>query len=82
MPHEPTSRRRFLAITAATGTGPFNYQWRRNGINLPGKTNLALVIPVVRASDAGSYDVVASNLGGSVTSAPPIMPEIGAVTSV
>jgi hypothetical protein len=62
-----------ISIGAATGTGPFNYQWRKNGVNLPGKTSLSISFPVAHASDAGTYDIVASNLGGSVTSSPAIL---------
>ena len=61
------------AITIATpfGLGPFTYQWRQNGGDLPGKTTPALSFPVVQAGNAGSYDVVVTGPGGSVTSTPP-----------
>ena len=42
----------------ANGTPPFSYQWRRNGVNLPGATNSTLTIPNVQAADGGSYSVV------------------------
>jgi hypothetical protein len=60
-----------FSIGNALGLGPLTYQWRHNGVNLPGKTSQTLVIPSVQPSDSGSYDVVISNAGGSVTSAPP-----------
>jgi hypothetical protein len=55
----------------AYGLGPITYQWRRNGVNVPGRTASTLVLGSVAPGDAGSYDVVVSNPAGSVTSAPP-----------
>jgi hypothetical protein len=52
----------------ATGTPAPNYQWRRNGANVSGGTNSILTLNNVTAADAGNYDVVVSNAGGSVTS--------------
>ena len=60
-----------LNIADALGVGPFTYQWRQNGANLPGKTGQMLAIPNVPLSAAGSYDVVATGPGGSVTSPAP-----------
>jgi hypothetical protein len=54
---------------AAGATGKFlNYQWLRNGANLPGETNATLVIAEVNATvhDA-NYTLVVSNDWGSVT---------------
>jgi hypothetical protein len=52
----------------ATSTTPLSYQWRRNGIDLSGKTNATLTIANVQAADAGDYSVVVSNNRGSVIS--------------
>ncbi len=52
----------------ATGTGPFAYQWRRDGVNIPGASSASLTIASVQASDAGSYDVQVTNPTGSVVS--------------
>jgi len=60
-----------LSIASALGLGPFTYQWRHNGTNLPGKTAQSLIFPNVSLSAAGSYDVVVTGPGGSVTSPPP-----------
>ncbi|MFO1513505.1 MAG: hypothetical protein U1F83_11410 [Verrucomicrobiota bacterium] len=60
-----------LTIADAIGVSPMSYQWRHYGTNLPGKTGLTLVFSAAQPSDAGPYDVVATNPGGSVTSAPP-----------
>jgi hypothetical protein len=53
----------------ASGTGPLNYQWRRNGIALAGATNAALTIAELRRDDAGDYSVLVGNPAGAVASA-------------
>jgi hypothetical protein len=60
-----------ITIGSPLGTGPFTYQWRQEGTNLPGKTAQTLDFPNIGLRDAGNYDVVVSNKGGSVTSPPP-----------
>jgi hypothetical protein len=60
-----------LVIDSAYGLGPLTYQWRQNGTNLPGKTAQILYFPNVSLSAAGTYDVVVTGAGGSVTSPPP-----------
>ena len=57
-----------LTVTA-TGTAPLSYQWRKGGVAIPGETAATIAIPAAQVSDAGSYDVVVSNVGGSDTSA-------------
>ena len=51
----------------ATGTGD-TYQWRRDGVNITGATNSSYTISPVTAGSAGTYDVIVTNGGGSVTS--------------
>ncbi|MBL8990554.1 MAG: VCBS repeat-containing protein [Phycisphaerae bacterium] len=41
----------------ATGTGPFTYQWRKNGIPIIGATTGSLTIDNASEARAGSYDV-------------------------
>jgi len=53
----------------ATGTGPFAYQWRKNGTNIAGATGASLAFNPAAAADAGSYSVVVTNDTGSITSA-------------
>jgi hypothetical protein len=56
--------------TAATGTD-LTYQWRRNGIDLPGQTATSYTIASTTPADAGVYDVVVSGICGTpVTSLP------------
>jgi hypothetical protein len=45
------------------------YQWRKNGAEIPGATNSFYITPVTVAADNGSlFSVVVSNGAGSVTS--------------
>lgn len=68
-----------LFTVAVTGTPPFAYQWRKEGTNLAdgghvaGSTTATLTLQSVSASDVASYDVVVTNLVGSVTSSPAIL---------
>jgi len=62
----------------ATGTAPLNYQWRKVGVPLNGQTSNVLAFSVVATNDAGSYDVVVSNVAGSVTSSPPALLAVNA----
>jgi hypothetical protein len=53
-----------------SGTGPFSFQWRRNGVNLPQATNETLTLPNVQATDAGDYSVVVFTDAGATASDP------------
>jgi ELWxxDGT repeat protein len=55
-------------VATVTGTAPFNYQWRRNGTNLPGANSATLTLSNVTAQDDGLYDLVVTNRVTSVTS--------------
>ena len=44
------------------------YQWRKNGVDIPGATNPLYTINGAQTGDAGSYLVVVGNNYGSVTS--------------
>ena len=55
-----------LSVSAAGGPG---FQWRKSGTAIPGATTASLTLNNLSASAAGSYDVVATNAAGSVTSA-------------
>ena len=58
-----------LFSATVTGTAPLSYQWRRNGVGLPGATAASLSLTNVQWADAGSFDLVVSNSFGAVTSA-------------
>jgi subtilisin-like proprotein convertase family protein len=58
-----------LAVIA-NGTGPLAYQWYFNATNaLPGETNATLQLTHVSLAQAGSYQVVVTNLYGTAISA-------------
>ena len=58
-----------LAISVtATGTGPFRYQWSRDGVNLHDATNATLSSSSIATNEAGRYQVEVSNYEGAVLS--------------
>lgn len=64
---------------SAGGTAPLVYQWRKGGVDLTNGGNVAgadtatLMLTNVQPGDAGSYDVVVSNLAGDATSAAAVL---------
>ena len=53
----------------ATGTGPFNYQWKKGGTDISGATSSSYTTPATSSADSGAqYSVVVSNSAGTVTS--------------
>lgn len=69
----PTGSAVVLHVEAA-GTGPLNYQWRMNGVELSngghvsGADSATLMISAVGCIDGGIYDVVVTNSCGAATS--------------
>lgn len=61
-----------LSVVAA-GTPPLTYQWFRNGAALPDGTNRNITLTNVLGADAGVYDVLVQNHGGSVRSLPAML---------
>ena len=58
-----------VTLTVSAGGSPApTYQWRKNGVLVPGATGASLTLGNVQAPDAGNYTVVVSNLAGIVTS--------------
>jgi uncharacterized repeat protein (TIGR03803 family) len=55
-------------VVTAGGTGPLHYQWRTNGAIASGATNYTYVLTNVQTNQSGNYDVVITNVGGSITS--------------
>jgi hypothetical protein len=53
----------------ASGAPQVYYQWRKDGVELPGSTSPTLVIYNVQESSAGKYSVTVSNDSGSISSA-------------
>ena len=57
-----------LLAVAATGVLPLGYQWRFEGIDLPGETYPMVIYRTVTTNQAGAYSVVISNATGVCTS--------------
>ncbi len=55
-----------FSVTATNN--PQTYQWRLNGVNVPGATSSSLTINNAQAADAGSYTVVVANGVGPTVS--------------
>jgi hypothetical protein len=55
---------------SATGEPKPAYQWRHNGVEVPGATQPRLTISSAAPADAGTYVVSASNTLGTTTSVP------------
>src|SRR5439155_12251248 len=52
---------------APSGTGPFTFQWTKNGAPITDATNSSYAIASVQASDAGTYCVCVAGFCTSVT---------------
>jgi hypothetical protein len=57
-----------VSLVSVAGTSQPEFQWRFNGVNLPGKTAATLTIPAAFVANEGGYDVVVSNAIGSAVS--------------
>ena len=53
---------------SATGGSGFSYQWRRNGVPIPGALLAIVTLSNVTAAEVGNYDVVVTNNVGSTGS--------------
>jgi hypothetical protein len=57
-----------ILSVATTGSPAPTYQWQFNGVSIPGANAATLVLTDVIAAQAGTYNVVATNTGGTATS--------------
>ena len=57
-----------FTATAGVGPVPITYQWQFNGTNINWATNASLTLTNVQLTNQGSYDIVASNNFGGITS--------------
>ena len=53
---------------AATGTATLRYQWQFNNVNIAGATLSSYTKSTLRLTNAGSYQVIITNIAGAVTS--------------
>ncbi|HEY1108233.1 MAG TPA: immunoglobulin domain-containing protein, partial [Opitutaceae bacterium] len=54
--------------SAHSGSDPYTYQWKKDGIVIPGATTNSYSKANAQAADAGSYTVTVTNIAGSSTS--------------
>jgi hypothetical protein len=59
-----------------------SYQWRFDGANIAGATNATLTLTNLQGSDSGSYSVIVTSPGGSVTSSNAILTPLSTVQVV
>ena len=59
-------------VVAVSGTGPFDFVWRR-GVTVVGTNSPELNLANVTPADAGSYTVEVTNAHGSITSTPALL---------
>ena len=57
-----------LSFTPSEGSGPFTYQWRKDGVALAGATQATYALAAAPASASGRYTLTVSNGLGSATS--------------
>jgi hypothetical protein len=62
-----TNQSTYFGVVAA-GAQPFSYQWRFNGVDLPGETFPILILDHLITNQAGNYSVVVSNQAGGIVS--------------
>lgn len=54
-----------MLCALAAGSGPFSYQWQKNGVQLPYQTNQCLSLSNLSVSDGGAYRALVSNSSGT-----------------
>ena len=56
-----------MSVTV-TGTGPYTYQWRKDGVVISGATSSSYTIPSSTVASSAKYDVIVSNAVGASVS--------------
>lgn len=67
----------YLSVIAQAFPAP-SYQWRRNGIDIPGATGPTFYVSNASMGDLGNYTCVVANSAGTATSAPATISTPGA----
>lgn len=57
-----------VAFLSVEATGATSYQWRLNGVSLPGEVGTSLTLDNVQSTNSGAYSVVVANVGGAIIS--------------
>jgi len=68
-PAAPVNNRNVAFSVVAESTTSITYQWRKNGVMIPGATGTSLTISNVVVEDGGVYSVLVSDAAGTVPSA-------------
>ena len=73
---QPTNKIAFAENTVsfticAKGASTLNYQWRKDGADIPGATGATCTLGLARTNHSGLYTAVVADATGSVTSSPP-----------
>ncbi len=55
-------------FVSAGGSLPLTYQWKKNGVDIPGATAATYSIASAASTDSGTYSVVVTNAAGSTPS--------------
>jgi hypothetical protein len=58
-----------FSVSPTNNSSPLNYQWRINGTNIAGATNVTLRLVNVTTNSTGKYDAVLSDSNGNIASA-------------
>jgi hypothetical protein len=61
-----------LSVSVA-GTRPFTFQWKKDGVDLPGETSRTLAFESTTPGNSGTYSVTISNGAGTTTSAEAVL---------
>jgi hypothetical protein len=72
---QPVSVTNYVSLAAtftinAYSTSPLSYQWKKNGVAIPGATQRSLTLQPLAFGDAGTYMITISNANGSLDSSP------------
>ncbi|WP_020526910.1 PQQ-dependent sugar dehydrogenase [Flexithrix dorotheae] len=65
---QTSEKENFSLRVYVSGKEPISYQWKKDGVILPGETSSDLIIASASFSDAGKYSVVISNEWGEIES--------------
>jgi guanyl-specific ribonuclease Sa len=65
---QPATVGQEVNLSVVATESAISYQWKKDGVNIDGKTTSTLNIPSAQVSDTGNYTVEISNILGTVTS--------------
>lgn len=75
---QPVSATNYVSLAATffvlpSGEGPLYYQWKQNGMDIPGATQNPLVLRPLSMGEQGAYTLRITNAYGAITSAPAML---------